>query len=146
MATVALVMDLCFNNAGHDERRLAEVMGACSILEDLTLESAMARRFLLPLMAVLQKHSSRLRSTAPTSRVPGPAAAGDRDVHAPCAVDSRETLLASNEAPMFDNWGFDQMMQNYIDLGPTSVDGPVWDDLLAEFDSCHAGGGGFSYG
>lgn len=36
-----------------------------------------------------------------------------------------------------DDWGFDEMMQNYIDLG-TNVEVPVWDSLFTDFDSYRA--------
>lgn len=137
MATVVLVMDLCFNKAGHEEQeqeaqRQEEVMQACRILDKLKQESALAKKFLDPLMETLQKHRSR-HGVHQQSLVPEPATASGHDVPSPINNDA-ETLPVVNE-----DWAFDQMMQNYIDLGP-GVDVPVWDDLLADFDSYNAGG------
>jgi len=138
MATVVLVMDLCFNKASHEKQeqeaqRQEEVMQACRILDKLKQESTLAKKFLDPLMEILQKHKSRYGVHQPL--VPGPVTASGHDHSIPSLVDNNsETLPMANE-----DWAFDQMMQNYIDLGP-SVDVPVWDDLLADFDSYNAGG------
>lgn len=136
MATVVLVMDLCFNKAGHEEQeqqRQEEVMHACRILDKLKQESALAKKFLDPLMETLQKHKSRHRDVQSQSLAPGPGNAGRHDVPS-SPVDNPEAIRMAN-----DDWAFDQMIQNYIDFGP-SVDVPIWDDLLADFDSYHAGG------
>ncbi|OCT47378.1 putative Zn(II)2Cys6 transcription factor [Cladophialophora carrionii] len=65
MATIVLVMDLCFNRVAEgedDAARKAEVVAACKMLEDAKSESAMASSFLDSLMDVLRKHKVRLHS------------------------------------------------------------------------------------
>ncbi|EXJ59621.1 hypothetical protein A1O7_03767 [Cladophialophora yegresii CBS 114405] len=65
MATIVLVMDLCFNRVteGEDDvARKAEVVAACKMLEDGKAESAMASNFLDSLMDVLRKHKVRLHN------------------------------------------------------------------------------------
>ncbi|ETI29543.1 hypothetical protein G647_01996 [Cladophialophora carrionii CBS 160.54] len=65
MATIVLVMDLCFNRVAEgedDAARKAEVVAACKMLEDAKSESAMASNFLDSLMDVLRKHKVRLHN------------------------------------------------------------------------------------
>lgn len=118
MAAVVLVMDLCFNkDEGREEQRQSEVMQACQMLTDLKRDSDMAAKFLNPLMEILQKHKARFSQAAMS--LPGSVAG----VQAPVNNDHHP-----------DNLGFDEMMQNYIDLGQ-NADIPAWGDLFAEFDS-----------
>jgi hypothetical protein len=69
MATIVLVMDLCFNKVvqgDEDAARKAEVVAACKMLEDAKSESAMASNFLDSLMDVLRKHKVRLHNPHPS--------------------------------------------------------------------------------
>lgn len=59
VATIVLVMDLCFNrneDAEQDEARRAEVIYACKTLESTKTTSALASKFLASLTDVLRKH------------------------------------------------------------------------------------------
>ena len=65
MATVVLVMDLCFNKAANgedDAARKAEVVSAFQMMEEARSQSRMANEFLESLMDVLRKHKVRLHS------------------------------------------------------------------------------------
>lgn len=151
MASIILVTDLCFSkDEGHEEQRQAEVMQACRILDGLKDESTMARKFLDPLMEILQKHRIRLLNQPSTSPISGPPS-GSKVQHTSAtsvagAEDLGEASPTATHQPFGatqdnDGWAFDEMMQNYIDLG-ANAEAPVWDSLFADFDSYRALGAG----
>ena len=83
VATIVLVMDLCFNKAAvgeNDVERKAEVASACRLLEDSKSQSAMASEFLESLMDVLRKHKVRLyHQNPPGENNAGVAVAQDKE-------------------------------------------------------------------
>lgn len=132
-ATVALVMDLCFNKTDGDEQqdatRRAEVMEACRLLGDAKDRSAVAKRFLDSLMDVMKKHKVRLFDTA-------------------MECEQQQQQQQQPDVPMlptmetdFDPNGsaqseFEEIWQSYIEHGP-NMDLPDWaelfDDLQTQF-------------
>lgn len=125
-ATVALVMDLCFNKTDGDEQqdanRRAEVMEALRLLGDAKDRSPVAKRFLDSLMDVMKKHKVRLFDTTTDCE------------------QSDVPLLPTMETD-FDPTGnahseFEEIWQSYIEHGPT-MDLPDWaelfDDLQTQF-------------
>ncbi|RJE24526.1 hypothetical protein PHISCL_03113 [Aspergillus sclerotialis] len=146
-AAVVLVMDLCFNKVnGDEEQRQEEVMRACRMLDELKRDSPMAAKFLGPLMEILQKYKVRLLEQDPLSSTSLPAQHGSfrpataANPHTYNTIDQPATL-DTRTAATSDDWDFDQMMQNYIDLGQ-NANVPVWDDLFAEVDSYNTLGSG----
>lgn len=123
-ATVALVMDLCFNKTDGDEQqeaaRRAEVMDACRLLEEAKDRSPVAKRFLDSLMDVLKKHKVRLfDTTTDTEQVVLPAL--------PTAVSEFDpTGTAQSE--------FEEIWQSYIEHGPT-MDLPDWAELFDDLQT-----------
>jgi hypothetical protein len=161
MATIVLVMDLCFNKAAEgedDSSRKAEVIAACRMLEASKSGSTMANEFLESLMDVLRKYKVRLHnpnSTEETSTVPN----GDemrreglpfhfqhavQDVpvglngNVP-AINAQQQILYDNTSISQDNSqpqpsDFDEIWQTYVELGP-SMDMPDWDSLFSDLDA-----------
>ncbi|KAJ5555319.1 hypothetical protein N7461_003789 [Penicillium sp. DV-2018c] len=161
MATVVLVVDLCSTKVeGFEEQRQAEVTQACRMLDDLKNDSTMAARFLNPLMEILQKHKDRLHhqsavsARAPTdSRISQSLRDPLRVFHEPLSDIGQDTSAnpggqrAATGQSYADDWEFDHMMQQYIDLGQ-NIDGPTWNNLFDDFDSYHMSdvGGAIFYG
>lgn len=89
MATVVLVMDLCFNKIeGQEEQRQAEVMGACRMLQEAKQDSVLSKMFLDPLMDILQKHRALVLSdhrplSSPMSRAKNYHALPDTRIYDP---------------------------------------------------------------
>lgn len=139
IATVTLVMDLCFNKAeGRDEQRREEVTGAVSMIESLTKDSTPDKSLLQPLMDILAKHKVRLlnRQTAPVTD--GQDISAEKIGRCPDGGNFVTNLVPNNpanEAMQSENdlW-FNGMLQNYIDVGQ-SIDVPGWDDLFADLES-----------
>jgi hypothetical protein len=146
MATVVLVMDLCFNKMeSQEEQRKEEVINACKMLEEAKGQSAIAGKLLESLMDILRKHKIRLRNPdvvrEPNGRgsATAPAAEyashfGPAPSHEPMESDStwmttqEKQLLNTNES------GFGEIWQDYAELGSSShvVD---WDHLFSDLDS-----------
>ncbi|PLN77659.1 hypothetical protein BDW42DRAFT_202522 [Aspergillus taichungensis] len=176
MATVVLVMDLCSNKVeGLEEQRQAEVTRACRMLDSLKQDSAMAAKLAQPLMEILQKHKEKLQQSPPstvpltvvelpdahrTSQVaPDPSSDFHRSLpttigqytSATTASDGDQQPVAWSEheqqQPYVEDWGFDAMMQQYIDLGQ-SMDGSSWNSLFGDLDSHYMtdAGGAVFYG
>ena len=143
LATVVLVMDLCFNKVdGQDEQRKAEVMDACKMLEEATDQSAIAGQFLASLMDILKKHKIHLLTPDPatllcssgsvTARAEHANPSGETLYHEP-AGDS--TWTKPHEKQQVDRESdFDQIWQEYTELQPSSevLD---WDHLFTDLDS-----------
>lgn len=138
-AVIILVMDLCFNKVDGVEERQEEVMRACRMLDELKRDSLMGPKFLGPLMEILQKYKVRLLEQDPLSSTSLPAQhslvrpATAANTYTYNTIDLPATL-GTRASATSDDWAFDQMMQNYIDLGQ-NANFPTWDDLLAEVDS-----------
>ncbi|KFX99466.1 hypothetical protein V490_01769 [Pseudogymnoascus sp. VKM F-3557] len=98
MATVVLVMDLCFNKIeGQEEQRQAEVMGACRMLREAKQDSVLSKMFLDPLMDILQKHRALVLSDQKPLSSPPPA------VNNSCALPDKriyDTLKSVSQQPL----------------------------------------------
>lgn len=168
MATVVLVMDLCFNKIeGQEEQRQAEVMGACRMLQEAKQDTVLSKMFLDPLMDILQKHRA-LALSDQKSLSCTPSGAGhshvfpDKNIHKSCnsvsqpplhfpticganqLTDNAGTIPLVNQTSQqcdamqaYDHTGIDEIMQNYIDIGP-NMDIPRWNELFADLDSHQA--------
>ena len=176
MATVVLVMDLCSNKVeGLEEQRQAEVTRACRMLDSLKQDSAMAAKLAQPLIEILQKHKERLQqSQSSTMRLtvvgppdthrisqifPNPSSDFHRSL--PTTIDQYASATTASGAgqqpaaqseheqqqPYVEDWEFDSMMQQYIDLGQ-NTDRPSWDSLFDDLDSHNMtdAGGAVFYG
>ncbi|OJJ76875.1 hypothetical protein ASPBRDRAFT_201952 [Aspergillus brasiliensis CBS 101740] len=173
MATVMLVMDLCSNKVeGFEEQRQTEVTRACRMLDSLKHDSAMAAKLAQPLMEILQKHKERIQqsqsSTQPLRVSVPPSDSRVSQVSPDLSTDfhrymsnttgqhTSATTASGGSQPAarteheqqqsyVDDWEFDAMMQQYIDLGQ-NIDGPSWGSLFDDLDSHHrtdAGGAAF---
>lgn len=147
-AAVVLVMDLCFNKVdGKEEQRQEEVMQACRMLDELKRDSRMAAKFLSPLMEILQKHKARLldQHSFSSTSIPVQHSASNKPVMMRSEtvnnLDPVPTFNRPSTHSPFDELDFDQMMQNYIDLGQ-NAGVPVWDNLFADVDSYNTLGSG----
>lgn len=167
MATVVLVMDLCFNKIeGQEEQRQAEVMRACGMLQEAKQDSVLSKMFLDPLMDILQKHRALVLSDqkslsftpsgarnshiSPDKNIDGPSnSISQRPLHFPTVTvanqctDNTSPIVPVNPAGQqcmtqtYDHTGIDEIMQNYIDIGP-NMDIPRWNELFADLDSHQA--------
>lgn len=168
MATVVLVMDLCFNKIeGQEAQRQAEVMRACRMLQEAKQDSVLSKMFLDPLMHILQKHRALVLSDQKSlSFTPSEARnshiSPDKNIHeSPNSISQRPmhfhnvtganqcTDNTSSMVPVnptvqqyditqtYDHTGIDEIMQNYIDIGP-NMDIPRWNELFADLDSHQA--------
>ncbi|KFY16655.1 hypothetical protein V492_01183 [Pseudogymnoascus sp. VKM F-4246] len=169
MATVVLVMDLCFNKIeSQEEQRQAEVMRACRMLQEAKQDSVLSKMFLDPLMDILQNHRALVLSDQKSlSFTPSgarhshvsqhrkahepPNRISQRPLHFPTATGANQctdstTPMAPPANPSgqqydmtqaYDHTGIDEIMQNYIDIGP-NMDIPRWNDLFADLDSHQA--------
>ncbi|KAJ9604101.1 hypothetical protein H2200_011624 [Cladophialophora chaetospira] len=164
MATIVLVMDLCFNKVAEgedDAARKAEVVAACKMLEDAKSQSAMANEFLESLMNVLRKHQVRLhnhhappgqdevRGLAVEKTLPfAPAhvdlglsfegTSGPANEYLP-TPDSQQhamnsTAITSEEISQHYLSDFDTIWKEYVEMGPT-MDMGDWDSLFSDLDS-----------
>lgn len=175
MAAVVLVMDLCSNKVeGLEEQRQAEVTRACRMLDSLKQDSAMAAKLAHPLMEILQKHKESLQqsqsSAVPLTVVVPPADGRISQVSSDPSSDFHGSLSNTigqhtstttaigggqqpaartehEQQPYVEDWEFDAMMQQYIDLGQ-NIDGPSWGSLFDDLDSHHMtdAGGAVFYG
>lgn len=168
MATVVLVMDLCFNKIeGQEEQRQAEVMSACRMLQEAKQDTVLSKMFLDPLMDILQKHRALALSDQKTlSCTPSGArhsqvfpdknigksrnSVSQPPLHFPTncganqCTDNTSTIPLVNQTGQqcdamqtYDHTGIDEIMQNYIDIGP-NMDIPRWNELFADLDSHQA--------
>jgi hypothetical protein len=152
-------------------------MRACRMLQESKQDSVLSKMFLDPLMDILQKHRAlalndqqSLSFTPSVARRPPSLAdrlldqSADNIAQQPLQrpVDSNINEYTEDTSPTaadsstgqqydmmqtYDDTGIDEMMQNYIDLGP-NMDIPRWDDLFADLDSHQAmdiGGNDFYY-
>ncbi|KFX97534.1 hypothetical protein O988_04814 [Pseudogymnoascus sp. VKM F-3808] len=98
MATVVLVMDLCFNKIeGQEEQRQAEVMGACRMLREAKQDSVLSKMFLDPLMDILQKHRALVLSDQK------PLSSSPPTVNNSCALPDKriyDTLKSVSQQPL----------------------------------------------
>jgi hypothetical protein len=159
MATIVLVMDLCFNKAdGDDTARKAEVAEACQVMEEAARQSPVAREFFDSLTNVLRKHKVRLCNFDSTTTAPAPAPASDkvdgpkeldvaavafgpRDMANPYVATDPSDVQQSHATawPLQGNFqnglaNFDDLWKEYVAFGP-NMDMPEWDNLFSDLDS-----------
>ncbi|KIX07653.1 uncharacterized protein Z518_02306 [Rhinocladiella mackenziei CBS 650.93] len=146
MATIVLVMDLCFNKtAGDDAERKAEVREACKILEDVKCQSRMAHEFLESLMDILRTHKVRLHNNPPPGDSTEEGILPD-STGMPQRGNGLSTTPAGQERQSYDDsWpppdnpqnylsDFDEIWKDYVEFGP-NMDMPEWDNLFSDLDS-----------
>ncbi|EXJ85152.1 hypothetical protein A1O3_05827 [Capronia epimyces CBS 606.96] len=146
MATIVLVMDLCFNrNEGDDAARNAEVRDACKALEDCLSPSQphVAHDTLNSLMDTLRKHKVKLHNPPgdTVQKAPGPESVA---MPQPPKEELPSTRHVSNGPPnpqsrLYDNpqnvlSDFDEIWKQYVEYGP-NMDMPDWDSLFNDLDS-----------
>lgn len=140
MATIVLVMDLCFNrNEGNDDVRKSEVAEACTILEEAASQSCLAREFLQSLMDIMRKHKVHLHhqsGEAAEDPHPGQGLPGSEIPDIAKVTEPEETRLLHSFFPPQDNSqnylsDFDAIWKDYVELGP-NMDVPEWDNLFSE--------------
>lgn len=131
IATFVLVMDICVNKIpSEEEQRKAEVMDACSVLEEAKSQSPTAGKILESLMNILHKNklvtvdidtpdSSKVVSGGNSSspRHGGHSSGGHKEQD-------------MNKEPDF----FDEIWSNYIDYG-SFFDVLSWNTLFADLDA-----------
>ncbi|KAL5354336.1 hypothetical protein ACLOAV_000425 [Pseudogymnoascus australis] len=98
MATVVLVMDLCFNKIkGQEGQRQAEVMRACRMLHEAKQDSVLSKMFLDPLMDILQNHRALVLSDQKSlSLMPS----GARNSHVSRDENIRESCNSIPQRPL----------------------------------------------
>lgn len=140
LATVILVMDLCFNGLnGVDDPRNAEVLSAVRMLEAAREESLSVQKFLDSLTETLKKHHIRLGDVPKEQEVnnqqagfiapsnvpawPGGVMSGSQAVPGGLQIASHTTTV-----------GFDDVWRGIIDQGDMATM-PDWDHLFSELDT-----------
>lgn len=142
LATVVLVMDLCFNRINDtSDPRAVDVMTAIKMLEEVKDHSAAAQKFLDTLMDALKKHQVRL--------VEAPGQANDQSLnsHQDIAAIRRSgvmllppqhgtlPLAVPQEAgSQTATVGFEDVWREAIHQGEVTTM-PDWDTLFSELDA-----------
>ncbi|EXJ85808.1 hypothetical protein A1O1_06177 [Capronia coronata CBS 617.96] len=139
MATIVLVMDICFNrNEGDDAARKAEVTAACKALEDCISRSRAACDFLSSVTETLRKYKVKLHHP-PGGMVQEAIVPASMEMFHP----SQDVLPISKQQPdnasSMDNTqhvfaDFDKIWKEYVEYGP-NMDMPDWDSLFNDLDS-----------
>lgn len=137
LATVALVMDLCFNRVeGHEEVRKAEVASACKILQDWTEYGSINTKFVDSLDEILKKHNIWLnfRTSQPdqSMAINESKANFDGVILQPISADAQ---------PMTDQFNYFTITpgpnSSWPDMASSSLATEMiqWDNLFSELDS-----------
>jgi hypothetical protein len=155
MATVVLVMDLCFNKIvsfEEEQRRKEEVRDACRILQEARGQSAIAGKLLESLTDVLHKHKIRLSnpdadrafngsgymttatSSFSTKNVGRALPLEGTSRHEPADGGSSIGVTSNQKQILGDDTSPVDMWQDYVQFGVNS-DEVDWDHLLADLDS-----------
>lgn len=140
LATVVLVMDLCFNGLnGADDPRNAEVLSAIRMLEAARGESLSVQKFLDSLTEALKKHHVRLVEAPKENEVSGQSTGAVTSMSIP--VWSGAGMQGSQAAPgglqiasQTTTIGFDDVWRGIIDQGDMATM-PDWDHLFSELDT-----------
>lgn len=140
LATVVLVVDLCFNRAPENtDQKGAEVLQAIKFMEEAKDESATVQKFLDTLTEVLRKHQVRLKEDPPndipvktaTQQHPGQTLQTQSNQYA-----STATLIpAQNNAFGYEDIWRDALYQGDALNMPTLPQMPDWDQLFSELDT-----------
>lgn len=139
LGIVVLAMDLCFNRIeGQEERRRAEVMEACKMLEDAREQSVLAGKFLDSLMDILRKYKIQLLKPPPDHKLQGYSSSLPSPAFVAPPAEARSSglarpqemrLLESEQQPRNIESDFDELCQSYTQVGPT-FDIPGWDHIF----------------
>lgn len=139
MALIVFLLDICFNkDVGNTELRKAEVVDACSILEEARGQSTLAVKLLGSLMSILRKHQVSLPGLN-SSRI---------DVHDPPATETSPPTTPKASEPISDWRGSNPQDQNPTDAEASyfdeiwqgfnageDMDGLNWNSVLSDLDS-----------
>ncbi|KAL2415430.1 putative transcription factor lepB [Exophiala dermatitidis] len=146
MATIVLVMDLCFNrDEGDDAARKAEVREACNALEECLSRSSSGTSFQLinSLMDTLRKHKVRLHNLSGEVTQRAAAQESMPVFHTSGLKDALPLVKQSSDQPA-NAWfqdttqntftDFDEIWKEYVENGP-NMDMPDWDSLFNDLDA-----------
>jgi hypothetical protein len=139
LATVVLVMDLCFNlDEGQAEQQRTEVRDACRMLEECKSQSPMASKYLESLEAILRRHKIHLLnlpSGTATSIDQRPMSLGNGSLgfNGDGIEQDANQAFATNLTLSELDFDFDATWTEFIDL-EHNLDVPNWDQLFADID------------
>ncbi|KAK5957800.1 hypothetical protein OHC33_000989 [Knufia fluminis] len=142
LATVVLVMDLCFNRTdGTYDQRSSGVTAAISMLESAKNQSVTVQRFLDSLMDALKKHHVDLVEKPKQAAEVTPSTQMSSSVMSswPTTTYSQASIPASQGAGMSDplqppSFGIDWTWKDILDQGDGNTL-PDWDQLFSELDT-----------
>ena len=137
MAIIVLLLDICFHkDAVNTELRKAEIVDACSILEEARGQSAMAEKLLDSLMSILPKHQVSLpalngpRKDGPVhlTRETGPVG---RPSTSEANIDQRNSNLQIQGPADAEVSYFEEIWQSFNG----DMDTLDWNGFLSDLDS-----------
>lgn len=142
LATVVLVMDVCFNGLkGADDPRNAVVLGAIQMLEAAREESLSVQKFLDSLTEALKKHHVRLVDVPEEPQPRGqplgslPSTSTQNWTFTPSSVGGiPATSGGLQTTSQTTTSGFDDVWRGLIDQGDANTM-PDWDQLFSELDT-----------
>lgn len=139
LATVVLVMDLCFNGLnGVEDPRNAQVLNAIGMLEAAREESISVQKFLDSLTDALKKHHIRLiEAPKELENISQPSAPGfSVSLKWPGAIMASPQVAAGGlQIPsQTTTIGFDDVWRGIVDQGDMATM-PDWDHLFSELDT-----------
>lgn len=143
LATIVLVMDMCFNRvSGTEDVRGAEILNAIKMLEEAKEESASAQKFLESLTEALRKHQIRFKDDLKTQTCEN----GDGASAQQSATRSWLAIATGQdpnqevcEAKMYNasqtaTVGFEDVWRDTVFNGEIA-NMPDWDQLFSELDA-----------
>lgn len=140
LATVVLVVDLCFNRDPEDtDQKGAEVLRAIKFMEEAKDESVTVQKFLDTLTEVLRKHHVRLKEDLPDDT---PAKPPNQQLPVQASPDQpnqyANTTFPTNAQTT--NYGYEHIWRDALYQGdglsmPTMPQMPDWDQLFSELDT-----------
>lgn len=142
LATVVLVMDLCFNGLnGADDPRNTVVLSAIEMLEAAREDSISVQKFLDSLTEALKKHHVRLVDV-PKELQPKDQASGSVSLTSAQNWPIMSSSLGTNQAAsgglqstsQTTTLGFDDVWRGFIDQSDANTM-PDWDQLFSELDT-----------
>ena len=141
LATVVLVMDLCFNRTdGHDEERSSDVASAIKILEESKDQSISIQRFLDSLMEALKKHqvglvddTKRAAVNQSTQNIWSSTLARPATSHQQLALSTPQGQRESDSLPQ-PTLSIDWAWKDFLDQGDVNTL-PDWEQLFTELDT-----------
>ena len=139
MATVVLVMDLCFNGKAEvSSSKAGEVIQAIQLMEEARDESVSVQKFLDMLTDLLRRHHIRLEDRGSINSV----LSANSTCDAATQNGQKTTILNANIFNPANNVtsGYEDIWRNALQHGelsnlPALPQMPDWDQLFSEFDS-----------